>query len=112
MTLALWLLAVAALSTFCVETAFVYSMTVKRLLRTVDVPLEMKLVAYFWLAVGLPADFLFNVTRGTVIFREFPRELLFSHRVQRHMRSSGWRLGRAIYWATILNAIDENHIKV
>lgn len=62
--------------------------------------------------IGLVLDALFNLTFGTVMFRERPHELLFSSRVQRHVRSgSGKRFGLAMFWARVLNAFDPDHIK-
>lgn len=59
--------------------------------------------------LGLLLDAAFNVTFGTVLFRELPRELLFSARVQRHWRADkGDRM--AAFWARQLNAIDPDHV--
>jgi hypothetical protein len=69
-------------------------------------------IAYVWLVVGFAADVVFNIVRGTWTFREFPQEFLFSRRVQRHFRNKGggWRHEKAKRWATLLNAIDPDHI--
>jgi len=64
-----------------------------------------------WAVIGITLDFIFNVIAGTLIFRELPRELLFSSRVQRHYRSEGFRGRMAEFWANQLNAIDPTHIK-
>lgn len=112
--LILWVLVVAALSTFIVETAFIYVSQAKKLLDGgVDVPLDIKLIAYFWLAVGYPADVLFNWTRGTIMFRELPKEFLFTERVQRHVSVLGThhQQRKAIGWAQILNRIDPGHVR-
>lgn len=42
---------------------------------------------YPFLALGLALDTLFNWTFGTVFFREFPREFLFTARCSRHLKS-------------------------
>lgn len=62
-------------------------------------------------AVGLVLDLAFNVVFGTIMFRELPRELLFSSRVQRHVRNGGKRFGLASFWARALNTFDPDHIK-
>jgi hypothetical protein len=61
--------------------------------------------------VGLVLDAAFNLTFGTVMFRELPHELLFSSRVQRHVRSGGKRSRLARFWARQLNTFDPDHIK-
>ena len=115
----LGVLIVTCFVTFVVETAFVYALTVKHLLKLkVKLPLEMKAIAYFWLIIGYPSDILFNVFRGTVMFRELPHEGLFTHRVQRHIdknhlllpENRNWRYDKALEWALVLNAIDPDHI--
>ena len=108
----LWVIVSICLATFVVETAFAYVSTAKRLLESgVKLPFDMRCTAYFWLIIGLPADFVFNVLRGSIIFRERPHELLFTSRVKRHLRSGpGWRRDKAYLWAEILNAIDPNHV--
>jgi hypothetical protein len=70
-------------------------------------------VVYFWLIVGVAADFVFNHTRGCLEFREGPRGVLFTQRVQYHVgHSAGWRYERALRWAYILNAVDDEHIRL
>lgn len=64
-----------------------------------------------WAVAGLVLDAAFNVTAGTVMFLELPREWLFSARVQRLYRKSGWRQKLAGFWARQLNQIDPTHIK-
>ena len=108
----IWILVVIALSTFVVETAFVYVSTAKRLLESdLPFPMDMKAIAYFWLVVGLPADMIFNLTRGTFMFRELPRELLFTARIKRHQFTTGWRGKKAKQWAKLLNFVDPGHVR-
>ena len=106
----LWLLIVAALATFIVQTGFVYLATAQRLLKKGILPLDMKLIAYIWLIVGYPSDVLFNWTRGTWMLRELPKEFLFTSRIQRHV-DEGDLSEKVILWARILNEIDPGHIK-
>ena len=101
----------ACLIAFSVITAFVFVSTVGKLLKSgVWCPWYIKVVAYVWLLIGIPADVLFNVVWGTWIFRERPREWLFTHRVKRHVSKTDWRGKKAKLWAEMLNAIDENHV--
>lgn len=114
--LILWILVTAALATFVVETAFVYVATAKRLLKRNLLALDMKLVAYIWLAVGYPADIAFNWTRGWIMFRRRPREFLFSETVQwivdhrSEVTIDQWQ--KAHQWAAVLNEIDPGHIRL
>lgn len=108
-----WIVGVLVGSTFVVETAFVYCYSAKRLLDQGLLPRDFKLIAYFWFAIGVVADFVFNHTRGCLAFREGPRGLLFTQRVQHHVdHSDGWRYDKAMRWARILNAIDPAHIRL
>ncbi len=65
----------------------------------------------------LIADFLFNVTFGSAMFKELPKwrdkEFMFTSRVQRHVDySSGRDLATAMIWAQRLNAVDPGHIRM
>ena len=68
---------------------------------------------------GLVLDVLFNWTYGTIHFREFPKELMFTHRVKRWVRTTGQpldikdneRRNKALRWKEILNAIEPGHVK-
>ena len=53
-------------------------------------------------------DVIFNVTWGTIIFRELPREWLFTQRVQRHMHDTDNHVVRL--WARRLNFIEPGHV--
>lgn len=49
--------------------------------------------------VGLLFDVAMNLIVGTIFFRELPKELLFTSRLQRHLKEShGWRLRMAAWW--------------
>jgi len=65
-----------------------------------------------WAVLGLVLDVAFQMTFG-FMFLEPPREILFSGRVQRIVRTgSGWRLKLAAFWMRQLNAIDAEHIRL
>jgi hypothetical protein len=98
-------------SAFLVITGFVFVFSVKRVLDSgVWCPWWIKLVARIWLVVGLFSDVAFNWLWGTIIFREFPQELVFTARVKRHALATGWRGERARRWAAFLNAVDPGHV--
>lgn len=113
LAVAAWVLFSIAAATFVVETAFMQYASARRVMALgVAMPLDVRLVCYFWLVVGVPADVAFNLTRGTIMFRELPHELLFTSRVKRHVReSSGRDYERARLWADFLNAADPGHIR-
>ena len=68
------------------------------------------------LVPGLLLDVVFNVLYGSIAFREFPREWLFSTRVKRHIKGMSYSNGLsrrerlALWWQTVLNTIDPGHI--
>jgi len=53
-------------------------------------------------------DILYNWTVGTILFLEFPKEGLFTPRVQRHYNNGDYQ---AEVIARIVNEIDPQHIK-
>jgi hypothetical protein len=108
-----WIVAATLVATFVVQTAFLAAANVARVLKQgVWVPPSAKVVAFCWLVVGYFADVAYNLTWGTIHFRELPRELLFTSRVKRHVRgSAGWRYDKAARWRDFLNAVDEGHIR-
>lgn len=69
-------------------------------------------VMLFPLAVtGLLLDVAFNATFGSLMYREFPRELLFTARCKRHFHGEdGSRRRMAAWWARQLNQFDPGHI--
>lgn len=82
--------------------------------------LERGQLSLFWkvhivplAVVGLLLDVAFNVTFGSIMFRELPREWLFSSRVQRHVKAGvSKRFGLAMFWTRQLNAFDADHIRL
>ena len=63
------------------------------------------------LAIGAPigalCDIWWNVTIGTVLFRELPREFFFTSRVKRHSREGD---DTGMQWRGIINWIQPGHI--
>ncbi len=96
---------------FGVHWAFIAVMHAKAVSERQGLSLYWKVHILPLALVGLALDAAFNLTFGTVMFRELPHELLFSSRVQRHVRSGGKRFGLATFWARTLNTFDPDHIK-
>ena len=59
---------------------------------------------------GLILDAAFNLTFGTVLYRELPRELLFTARCKRHIAGEGSRQRMAAFWQRQLNQFDPGHV--
>lgn len=108
----MWVIVVVLLATFTVETAFVQVVTAKVMLKRGLLTKEFKLVAIVWLIVGYPADFVFNLTRGMLMFRTLrPCGWLFSARIDYYMRNPSRckKLDRAVQWGALLNTLDPGH---
>lgn len=72
---------------------------------TVQIPIFVAFI------VGLFADVLFNAIWGTVIFRELPREWIFTDRLKRHWRGDDSKQRRrAAPWVRQVNLIDPGHV--
>ncbi len=72
-------------------------MTLKRNLEAGNLTIESKILGYPWLAVMLIFDFFFNITAGTIIFLDIPRDVLFTQRLSRMLKRTGWRFNTAHY---------------
>ena len=71
----------------------------------------VKVPIYVWLGIGVTSDVVFNVTWGSVIVCELPREWLFTDRLKRHWRGSDeQQKERAAPWVRRVNAIDPGHV--
>ena len=78
---------------------------------------ERGAITTYWLVVllplvvlGLVLDLAFNLTFGSVLFRELPRELLFTSRCKRHIGGTGSRQRMAAFWQRQLNQFDPGHV--
>lgn len=94
---------------FAVHWAYVAVMHAKAVAARSDLSLYWKVMLYPLAAVGIVLDVAFNVTFGTLMYRELPRELLFTARCQRHAKG-GSRQRLALWWARQLNQFGEGHI--
>ena len=56
-----------------------------------------KIFGYPWILFAYVLDVLFNWIVGTILFVEFPKELLFTTRVSRHIKGNGWQSKVAIF---------------
>ncbi len=69
-----------------------------------------KAMAYQLLPGFYLHDVLFNLTVGTIFFRELPREMLFTARCDRWLKDESWRGEEARWWCTnYLDPFDQNH---
>jgi len=68
---------------------------------------HVKYAAYHALIIGYPLDVSINLIVGTAAFRERPKEWLFSNRLERMKKATGWRRKRATYFCdNWLNPFD------
>lgn len=68
-----------------------------------------QMLGYLILGPGYALDFLFNVA-SSFLFIEFPKELLFTARVSRHIKATGWRANLARWFCeNLLNPFDPGH---
>ena len=69
-----------------------------------------KLVAYPFVFLGYILDIVYNIVVGTITFRDFPKELLFTSRLIRYKeQGKGWRYDKAALFGAELNKYDEGH---
>ena len=100
------ILAIAIASWLVLGALFLGYPTVQRLKHQKDqFGWIVKVPVYFALAFGIVADVVFNATWGTVIFRELPKEWLFTDRLKRHRDNP-----RAARWIARVNLIDPGHV--
>lgn len=89
--------------------------TVQRLKDIPGIRKEMGLVMivpiYCALFVGIIADVIFNAIWGTLIFRELPKEWLFTDRLKRHWHGEDLeQKARAHPWVKRVDLIDPGHV--
>jgi hypothetical protein len=79
-----------------------------------DLPRFIYWTLYVMLIPGVVLDFLFNITYGTLHYKQLPKDWLFSGTTARILREpmnqGTTRYKRARRWQQILNAIDPGHI--
>jgi len=104
----------AAYAWFATWTGFLVVASAKRVRdEGLAIPHGGRMVVYIWLLLGGPGDVLYNLIIGTATYKELPRELLFSHRIERLANGpAGWRRDKALPLAMVLNAADDNHIDI
>lgn len=65
---------------------------------------------YLLLWLGLVLDTLFNWIIGTIYYREWPKEFLFTARCNRHLKSTGIQLARAQFACeNMLDPFEKGH---
>ena len=79
--------------------------SVKRLFETLGWQVGVPMVPF--IVLGALSDIVYNATWGTVMFRQWPKELFFTSRVKR-----GVKEGRpeALEWQFRINTIQPGHI--
>lgn len=88
------LTALYVLLSWIVATFFTWGMylSVMNLMRAKDqLSTETKIFAYPLAAVGVFADFAYNVVFGSILFLEPPREWLLTARLKRHLGEDGYK---------------------
>jgi len=81
---------------------FLMMMPLKRNLQEGRLNNWNKIFGYPWAFCFIVLDFLFNMTVGTVMFLDIPRDLLFTKRLDRYINSNKytWRMRLAYYFCT------------
>lgn len=87
---------------------FTAMMRLKQVRDAGKLTLAMKVLGYPVLFLGLAIDLFLNVTLGSLLFVEFPREMTLSERLWRHSQeSTGYRQKLALLVrVNLLDAID------
>ena len=103
----------AILSWFILGGMFLAYPTMKRIKdEEAELKWLLKIPAYLWFGIGIIADVAFNFTWGSWIFREIPKEMLFTSRLVRHWRGTSiTQKTTAEPGVEIINLIDPGHIK-
>lgn len=103
---------VLVLSSFILaEIAFTALASARMLMRLKELPLDWEIALIVLFILGTIGDCFFNIFRGTFIFKELPKELLFTDRIQRHVDDGDWST-KTIKWVKILNTGEAGHIYV
>ncbi len=76
--------------------AFIMAMALKRAQENRKLNFWTKILAYPYIAIFLATDFLFNVSVGSLMFLKFPQNLLFTKRLNRYIKGTGWRKKMAL----------------
>jgi len=112
MNIILTILTIAITSWLILGGIFLAYPTVKRLKEHKD---ELSWITtvpvYLWSVIAILADVGFNATWGTAVFRELPREWLFTDRLKRHWHGDDEiQKARARSWVDRVNFIDPGHV--
>lgn len=120
-----WIAVAVVASVFWGWTGFLVLPAGRRLWRESHegawVPHEAVAIAGLLIFVGVPSDILYNLTIGTVRFREFPigeflrGNLTYTSRIKRlvrHRDPADARFVKALRWAKVLNIVDPGHVDI
>jgi hypothetical protein len=111
-TIVYWILGLTFGATFWVYIAFFALCTAKRLLKAgVRLRPGMKVVCYFLLITGWPADVIFNIIQGSWEFGEL-RGITFTSRIKYYYEYpiERPREGDYEYWFKLLEVADTGHV--
>lgn len=108
----LWILAALVALWFVVHWSFVAIMSAKAVRARGDLSTYWTVMLAPLAIASVVLDVAFNLTFGTLMYREWPREWLFTTRCRRHAGGEGPRRKLAHWWAVQLNAFDPNHIRL
>ncbi len=103
----LYLIGYIIVSTYFTWVLYIAMMPLKKAYEAKSLNLVGKILGYPWLAIMLATDFLYNITTGSVWFLLYPQDLLFTERLNRMLKKTGWRFGLAKWICrTILDPYD------
>jgi hypothetical protein len=80
----------------------------KRKPEIMDNPMARVLAVLFVFA-GVIVDVFYNLTVGSIIFFQIPKQLLFTTRLQDNMYTGGWRSKLANTLCSVLDRLDPDH---
>ncbi len=109
--LIIWVLGVMVLSWLILgATIFAYPTVTRLKDQKHEFGWIIKVPILLFAVAGVLADVVFNWTWGSIIFRELPREWLFTERLKRHWNGSKKQHDRAAPWVRRVNLIDPGHV--
>lgn len=108
----LWTVVAVIAASFSVTTGFLVVCTARRI-EAAGIRLNgwRRLIVKFWFYVGAVSDAVYNYTIATARFRAWPKDVMYSGRIQRLIDEG--KGGKALDEARFLNAAwgDPPHIK-
>ena len=102
------------LTWFVVVPAFVMATHAERVLQQAEsdeyeISWTFQAPIYAFAFVGLAADFAFNISYGTVAYRQIPGGWTFTATSTGLLNDPGWRGEKARDWCELLHRVDPGH---